>query len=109
VLQVVQWSQQREAGMVEQPDIQSLPDAQPDVDNLGGLADAPLTALGLSGDDADALEQALGVRSVRELADNKYVRRARQSCTWRTRSDHRDRSLSEVRTAPLALRGSLPW
>jgi hypothetical protein len=62
--------------MVEQPDIHSLPDAQPDGNKLGGLADAPLTALGLSSSDADALEQALGVRSVRGLADNKYVRRA---------------------------------
>jgi len=62
--------------MVEQPDIHSLPDAQPDVDQLGRLADAPVTALGLSSGEAAALEQALAVRSVRELADNKYVRRA---------------------------------
>jgi hypothetical protein len=40
------------------------------------LVDAPLTALGLSSRDAHALEQALGVRTVRDLADNKYVRRA---------------------------------
>lgn len=39
------------------------------------LVDAPLTALGLSSSDADALE-TLGVRTVRDLADNKYVRRA---------------------------------
>jgi hypothetical protein len=40
------------------------------------LVDAPIVALGLSSSDADALEQALGVRTVRELADNKFVRRA---------------------------------
>jgi hypothetical protein len=40
------------------------------------LVDAPIVALGLSSNDADALEQALGVRTVRDLADNKYVRRA---------------------------------
>jgi len=39
------------------------------------LVDAPLTALGLSSSDADALEETLGVRTVRDLADNKYVRR----------------------------------
>jgi hypothetical protein len=31
---------------------------------------------GLSSSAADALEQALDVKSVRDLADNKYVRRA---------------------------------
>lgn len=62
--------------MVEHPDIHPPPDNQPDVDKFAGLADAPLTALGLSGSAADALEQALAVKSVRELADNKYVRRA---------------------------------
>jgi pantoate kinase len=46
------------------------------VDRFAGLADAPVTALGLSSSAADALAQALGVNSVRELADNKYVRRA---------------------------------
>ena len=40
------------------------------------LADAPVTALGLSSSDAAALEQALDVKSVRDLADNRYVRRA---------------------------------
>jgi hypothetical protein len=40
------------------------------------LVDAPLTALGLSSSDADALQETLGVRTVRDLADNKYVRRA---------------------------------
>jgi hypothetical protein len=40
------------------------------------LVDAPLTALGLSSSDAHALEETLGVRTVRDLVDNKYVRRA---------------------------------
>jgi hypothetical protein len=43
---------------------------------FAALVDAPLTALGLSSRDADALQQTLGVRTVRDLADNKYVRRA---------------------------------
>jgi hypothetical protein len=62
--------------MVEHPDIHPPQDDQSDVDKFAALADAPVTALGLSSGDADALEQALGVKSVRELADNKYVRRA---------------------------------
>jgi hypothetical protein len=62
--------------MVEHPDIHPSPDDQPDVDKFAALADAPVTALGLSSGAADALKQALGVKSVRELADHKYVRRA---------------------------------
>ena len=62
--------------MVEDPDIHPPPADQSDVDKFAALAEAPVTALGLSSGDADALEQALGVRSVRDLADNKYVRRA---------------------------------
>ena len=62
--------------MVEHPDIHPPPDDQSEVDKVDGLADAPVTALGLSSGAADALNQALGVKSVRELADNKYVRRA---------------------------------
>jgi pantoate kinase len=62
--------------MVEHPDSHPPPDDQSDVDKFAGLADAPVTALGLSSSAADALAQALGVNSVRDLADNKYVRRA---------------------------------
>jgi hypothetical protein len=62
--------------MVEHPDIHPPPDDQSAVDKLLALADAPVTALGLSSSDADALEQALDVKTVRDLADNKYVRRA---------------------------------
>ena len=61
---------------MEHSDIRPPPDDQPDRDKLLALADAPVTALGLSSSDADALKQALGVKSVRDLADNKYVRRA---------------------------------
>jgi hypothetical protein len=62
--------------MVEDPDIHPPPDDQSDVHKFAALADAPVTALGLSNSAADALEQALGVKSVSDLADNKYVRRA---------------------------------
>jgi hypothetical protein len=46
------------------------------VERFAGLADAPVTALGLSSSAGDALEQALDVKTVRDLADSKYVRRA---------------------------------
>ena len=62
--------------MVEHPDIHPPPDDQPDVDRFAALADAPVTALGLSSSDADALDLTLAVKTVRDLADNKYVRRA---------------------------------
>ena len=62
--------------MVEHPDTHPPPHDQSDVDKFAGLADAPVTALGLSSSDADALEQALDVKTVRDLADNKHVRRA---------------------------------
>jgi hypothetical protein len=62
--------------MVEHCDLPPSLDDQPDGDKLLALADAPVTALGLSSRAADALEGALDVKSVRDLADNKYVRRA---------------------------------
>jgi hypothetical protein len=62
--------------MVEHSDLHPSPDDQPDGDKLLALADAPVTALGLSSSAADALEGALDVKSVRDLANNKYVRRA---------------------------------
>jgi hypothetical protein len=62
--------------MVEHADIHPSSDGQSDVDGLLGLADAPVAALGLSSSAAAALAQALEVRTVRELADNKSVRRA---------------------------------
>jgi hypothetical protein len=44
--------------------------------DFAALADAPLAALGLCSSAAEALKQALGVKTVRDLAANKYVRRA---------------------------------
>jgi len=39
------------------------------------LANAPVDAIqGLSQNDADALKQAFGIDTVRELAENKFVR-----------------------------------
>jgi hypothetical protein len=56
------------------------PNQHPDSKDAGmgfdELADAPVEALGLSKGDAAALKQALGVETVRELADNRFVRRA---------------------------------
>jgi pantoate kinase len=40
------------------------------------LADAPLEALGLASSAAAALKQALGIQTVRELADHRLIRRA---------------------------------
>lgn len=51
-------------------------DDQAEGTDFASLVDAPIAALGLSERDADALEQALGVKTVRDLAENKYVRRA---------------------------------
>jgi hypothetical protein len=62
--------------MDENPDLHPPPNDQSDVDKFAALADAPVTALGLSSTEADALEQTLDVKTVRDLADNKYVRRA---------------------------------
>jgi hypothetical protein len=76
--------------MVEQPDIHPPPDDQPDVDKFAALADAPVTALGLSNGDADALEQALDVKTVRDLADNKYVRRAQAIVNLANEKQSRD-------------------
>ena len=62
--------------MVEHADIHLPSDGRSDVDRLLGLADAPVAALGLPSSAATALAQALAVRTVRDLADNKFVRRA---------------------------------
>jgi len=40
------------------------------------LAAAPLEALGLASSDAAALKQAPGIRTVRELAEHRLIRRA---------------------------------
>jgi len=75
--------------MVEHPDIHPPPDDQPDVDRFAALADAPVTALGLSSSDAAAVEQALDVKTVRDLADNKYVRRAQAIVNLANEKDSR--------------------
>jgi hypothetical protein len=62
--------------MVEQADIDPASAGRSDVARLLGLVDGPVAALGLSASAAAALEQALEVRTVRDLADNRYVRRA---------------------------------
>jgi hypothetical protein len=48
-----------------------------------------VTALGLSSGDAVALEQALDVKTVRDLADNKYVRRAQAIVNLANEKDSR--------------------
>ena len=62
--------------MVEQADIDPASEGRSEVARLLGLVDGPVAALGLSSGAAEALAQALEVRTVRDLADNKYVRRA---------------------------------
>ena len=62
--------------MVEHADVDPASDGRSEVARLLGLVDGPVAALGLSSNAADALAQALEVRTVRDLADNKYVRRA---------------------------------
>jgi hypothetical protein len=52
-----------------------------DVAKFAALVDAPVTALGLPQRAAEALERALGVKTVRDLAENKYVRRAQAILT----------------------------
>ena len=42
---------------------------------FGDLADSPVDALaGISAADAEALKKALGIKTIRDLADNRYVR-----------------------------------
>jgi hypothetical protein len=59
----------------------SISDDEPDVAKLAALVDAPIAALGLPERAATALEQALGVKTVRDLAENRYVRRAQAILT----------------------------
>jgi hypothetical protein len=62
--------------MVEDSDLHPPPNDESDVDRFAALADGPVTALGLPSSAVEALEQALDVKTVRDLADNRYVRRA---------------------------------
>jgi hypothetical protein len=67
--------------VADTPDIHPSSDDASDVAKFAALIDAPVTALGLPERAADALEQALGVKTVRDLAENKYVRRAQAILT----------------------------
>jgi hypothetical protein len=67
----LQW----EAIMADKPDVHPSSDDESDVAKFAALVDAPVTALGLPGGAANALERALGVKTVRDLAENSYVRR----------------------------------
>ena len=60
--------------------------------------DAPVAALGLSSSAATALAQALEVRTVCYLADNKYVRRAQ--AIVKLADEKRSRSASASALAP---------
>jgi hypothetical protein len=51
------------------------------------LADAPVTAIeGLSEGDAEKLQQAFNFKTVRDLAENKFVRVAQAECLSRAGS-----------------------
>jgi hypothetical protein len=67
--------------MADRPQPNPPPDDESDVAKFAALVNAPLTALGLPERAAEALEQALGVKTVRDLAENKYVRRAQAILT----------------------------
>jgi len=56
-------------------DITNLVDKAYEQMELTELADAPVEALqGLSDSDAQALKQALGIRTARQLAEHQFVR-----------------------------------
>jgi hypothetical protein len=67
--------------MADEPDVHPSSGDESDVAKFAALVDASITALGLPQRAADALEQALGVKTVRDLAENKYVRRAQAILT----------------------------
>ena len=53
-----------------------------EVKSFEELADAPVDAIaGISKGDAEALTKALGIKTIRQLADNKYVRIAQALVT----------------------------
>jgi hypothetical protein len=62
--------------MANRPEPNRRSDDESNVAKFAVPVDALVTALGLAERDADALEQALGVKTVRDLVENKYVRRA---------------------------------
>ncbi len=56
-------------------DISQFFDKQYEPQEFNDLAEAPVAAIqGLSESDADALKQALNINTVRDLAENKFVR-----------------------------------
>ncbi len=58
-------------------DIGKIMDKSYENKSFDDLADAPVDALeGLSAGDAEALKKALNIKTVRDLATNKYVLRA---------------------------------
>jgi hypothetical protein len=67
--------------MADKPDVHPSSDDEPDAAKFAALVDAPIAALGLPERAATALEQALGVKTVRDLAENRYVRRAQAILT----------------------------
>jgi hypothetical protein len=64
------------ATIVDSPEAKRSSDEESEGTDFEELGDAPVAALGLSSNDAEALRQALGVRTVRDLAENRYIRRA---------------------------------
>ena len=58
-------------------DMSSHLDKASELKTFEELADAPLDALeGMSKNDAELLHKALNIRTIRELAENKFVLRA---------------------------------
>ena len=56
-------------------DIAKFLDKSYESKDFAELADAPVDALqGLSAGDAQTLQQALGIKTIRDLADNKFVK-----------------------------------
>ena len=56
-------------------DISQFFDKNYEQQEFNDLAEAPVDAIqGLSQSDADSLKQALGIDTVRDLAENKFVR-----------------------------------
>ena len=63
-------------------DISKLVDKAYENKEFDELADAPVDALeGLSKSDAEALQKALNIRTVRDLAESKFVLRAQAIVT----------------------------
>lgn len=55
-------------------DISKFLDKKYEQEDFSALADAPVDAIaGISASDADALKSALGIKTIRDLAENKHV------------------------------------